>query len=63
MNLNYQATQANGRKKIRKKQKTFYLPPALIARLRLYAAQSEQSQSEIVEQALNDFLNRRGELF
>lgn len=45
-------------KKVRKKQKTFYLPPALIASLRLYAATSELSQSEIVEQALANFLKQ-----
>lgn len=43
-------------KKVRKKQKTFYLSPALIASLRLYAATSELSQSEIVEKALANFL-------
>lgn len=42
-------------KKVKKKQKTFYLPPALIASLRLYAATNELSQSEIVEKALAKF--------
>lgn len=42
-----------------KKQKAYFLPPDLIRRVRVQAAERNVNQSEFVEEALEDYLTRK----